>query len=171
MTCFRPQPTPPQHRPCLKPNPMPCHVAHLPGITIHNPESCTNDGVQVATRPMSKCNQMSILALQPMSLHPCSSHLCHPLLNLLHLSIWYLPQSQDWMPPPIATCSTSSTCTHMTAVLSAVPERTRKHTESRNHGIMRNSHILRTRKPEPRNLNLFLFLHSLDPWSIILSYP
>ena len=48
-------------------------------------------------------------------------------------------------------------------LLSAVPKRTQNHTETGNHEITRNSHILGTQKPEPRKLKLFLFLHSLDP--------
>ena len=96
---------------------MPCHITHLPAVTIHDPESPMNDGVQVTTHPMSKCNQMSIPALQPMSLCPCSSHLHHPPLNLQYLSIQYLSQSQDQTSPPIATCITSSTRTHERAVV------------------------------------------------------
>ena len=69
---------------------MACHVAHLPAVTICNPESPMNNGVKVTTRPMSECNQTSIPALLPVSLCPCSSRLHHPPLNLRHLSIWYL---------------------------------------------------------------------------------
>ena len=61
-------------------------------------------------------NQTSIPVLQPVSLRPCSSRLRHPLLNLPHLSIRYLPQSQDRTPPPIATRTTSSTRTRTRAV-------------------------------------------------------
>ena len=99
----------------------------------------------------------------------CISLKC-PRSDSVTIVIWYVGYARWFRAYTSVLRSQSDHVVIWVSVSSAVPKRTWNHTESRNHRITRNSHILGTWKPEPRKLNLFLFLHSLDPWSIILSY-